>query len=177
MTGKYEIEIYNNRVHYFLTVKRNITILEGDSATGKSELLRLIESYEENGASSGITMKSSVRCTVLNNIDWVLRLEALSGNIIFIDETASFLSSKKFASLVRGSDNYFVIITRDALKALPYCIDEIYGLKNVTDSDKYRSFKCVYNEMYRLYHLERNLPFQPDVVITEDSNSGFDFLR
>ena len=79
MTGKYEIEIYNNRVHYFLTVKRNITILEGDSATGKSELLRLIESYEENGASSGITMKSSVRCTVLNNIDWVLRLEALSG--------------------------------------------------------------------------------------------------
>ena len=49
MTGKYEIEIYNNRVHYFLTVKRNITILEGDSATGKSELLRLIESYEENG--------------------------------------------------------------------------------------------------------------------------------
>ena len=28
MTGKYEIEVYNNRVHYFLTVKRNITILQ-----------------------------------------------------------------------------------------------------------------------------------------------------
>lgn len=157
MTGKYDIKIYNNRVHYFLTVKRNITILEGNSATGKSELVRLIESYEENGASSGITMKCPIRCTVLNNIDWELRLGALSGNIVFIDESASFLSSKKFASLLRGSDNYFVIITRDALKALPYSIDEIYGLKSVIESDKYRLFKRVYNEMCRLDNLERNL--------------------
>lgn len=27
MTGKYDIEIYNKRVHYHLTVKRNITVI------------------------------------------------------------------------------------------------------------------------------------------------------
>ena len=43
MVGKYEIEVYNNKVHYFLTIKRNITILQGDSATGKTELIRLIQ--------------------------------------------------------------------------------------------------------------------------------------
>jgi hypothetical protein len=32
MTGKYDIEVYNNRVHYFLTVKRNITVIQGNSA-------------------------------------------------------------------------------------------------------------------------------------------------
>ena len=37
MTGKYDIEIYNKRVHYHLTVKRNITVIQGDSATGKTE--------------------------------------------------------------------------------------------------------------------------------------------
>ena len=42
MTGKYDIEIYNKRVHYHLTVKRNITVIQGDSATGKTELLRMI---------------------------------------------------------------------------------------------------------------------------------------
>lgn len=37
MVGKVDIEIYNNKVHYFLTVKRNITVLQGNSATGKNE--------------------------------------------------------------------------------------------------------------------------------------------
>ena len=32
MIGKYDIEVYNNRVHFFLTVKRNLTILQGNSA-------------------------------------------------------------------------------------------------------------------------------------------------
>ena len=36
MIGKYDIELYNNKVHYFLTVKRNITMLQGNSATGKT---------------------------------------------------------------------------------------------------------------------------------------------
>ena len=30
MTGKYDIEIYNKRVHYHLTVKRNITAEAAD---------------------------------------------------------------------------------------------------------------------------------------------------
>ncbi len=57
MVGKYSIEVYNKKVHYFLTVKRNITILRGNSASGKTELIRLIGDYEANGSSSGITIK------------------------------------------------------------------------------------------------------------------------
>ena len=40
MVGKYDIVLYNNKVHYHLNIKRNITVLRGDSASGKSELLR-----------------------------------------------------------------------------------------------------------------------------------------
>ena len=53
MTVKYDIEIYNKRVHYHLTVKRNITVIQGDSATGKTELLRMISDYENNGICFG----------------------------------------------------------------------------------------------------------------------------
>ena len=170
MIGKYEIEIYNNRVHYFLTVRRNITILQGNSATGKTELIRLIGEYEQNGVSSGITVKCDVRCTVLTSVDWELRLGALKGSIVFIDETAAFIKSKRFADMVRGADNYFVIVTRDDLNQLPYSVEEIYGLR--TDISKYKRFRKVYNEIYKLYNTGVNTQLKPDLVLTEDSNSG-----
>ncbi len=176
MLGRYEIEVYNSRVHYFLTIKRNITVLQGNSATGKTELIRLIQEYATNGASSGITLRCEVRCTTLTALDWEIRLRALQGNIIFIDETAGFLRSQRFAEMVRGSDNYFVIVTRDDLSQLPYSVDEIYGLRNVSDTQKYKTYHRVYNEMYRLYHLEAEQKAKPDMVITEDSNAGFEFF-
>ena len=43
MIGKYDIVLYNNKVHYELTIKRNLTVLRGDSASGKSELIRLLD--------------------------------------------------------------------------------------------------------------------------------------
>ncbi len=177
MLGKYEIEVYNNRVHYFLTVKRNITVLQGNSATGKTELIRLISDHEENGISSGITVKCEVKCTVLTSVDWKIRLDRMSHCIVFIDETAVFLKTKEFAESVKGSDNYFVIVTRDDLPQLPYSVDEIYGLKNAEDTSKYKSFKKVYNEMYSLYNLKKPGAVNPDEVITEDSNAGYECFR
>ena len=91
MTGKYDIEIYNKRVHYHLTVKRNITVIQGDSATGKTELLRMISDYENNGISSGITQICEKRCVVIENASWKERLATLQQCIIFIDEGAPFL--------------------------------------------------------------------------------------
>ncbi|MCR4566975.1 MAG: translation initiation factor 2 [Pseudobutyrivibrio sp.] len=176
MVGKYDIEIYNNRVHYFLTVKRNITIVKGNSATGKTELIRLIAELEANGSSSGITLKCEKKCTVLTNIDWELRLSSLSQAIVFIDETAAFIRSKRFAELVKGSDNYFVIVTRDDLSQLPYSVEEIYGLRNSSDSSKYKTYKKIYNEMFKMYNLNTYNLVNRDIVITEDSNSGFQFF-
>ena len=174
MTGKYDIEVYNNRVHYFLTVKRNITVIQGNSATGKTELIRLINDYIVNGNSSGITVKCDVKCRVLTSDDCEIRLSAMQNSVIFIDETAVFFKSQKFAEAVRGSDNYFVIVTRDALSQLPYSIDEIYGLKNVSDNAKYKSYTKVYNEMYKIYNLHSFKKFIPSKVITEDAKSGYE---
>ena len=70
MTGKYQIVLYNNKVHYRLTVERNLTILRGDSATGKSELIRLLTVHNGNPRSSGITLICDKECTVLNDGNW-----------------------------------------------------------------------------------------------------------
>lgn len=177
MTGKYDIEIYNKRVHYHLTVKRNITVIQGDSATGKTELLRMISDYENNGISSGITKICEKRCVVIENASWKERLATLQQCIIFIGEGAPFLRSKEFTRMVKGSDNYFVLVTRDSLEHLPYSIEEIYGMRQERDSQKYQNAKRIYNETYQLYNLQAKEDIQPELVITEDSNSGYEFYH
>lgn len=177
MTGKYDIVLYNNKIHYRLTVRRNITVLRGDSATGKSELIRLLTLHNSNPRSSGITLICDRPCMVLDEGNWELLLGSYAERIFFIDEGNAFLRTKEFADAVRGADNYFVIISRESLPQLPYSVDEIYGLREGTDSGRYRVPRRVYNEMYRIYGSIQSMVLQPDFVITEDSNSGYEFFQ
>lgn len=173
MKGQYDVVLYNNKVHYHLTIKRNITILRGDSASGKSEFIRLLAQYNGSPKSSGISLICDRECIVLNEGNWKLYLETYRERIFFIDEGNDFLRTKEFADAVKGADNYFVIISRENFPNLPYSVDEIYGLRE----GKYREAKRVYNEMYRIYG---NLPDpqqKPEIVITEDSNSGNEFFE
>ena len=142
MTGKYDITLYNNKVHYRLEIRRNLTILRGDSASGKSELIRLLGMYNSNPSSSGITLICEKECTALNEGNWKPFTELYSDRIFFIDEGNAFIRTKEFADAARGADNYFVIVSRESLPQLPYSIDEIYGLRE-GDGNKYLKPKRV----------------------------------
>lgn len=94
--------------------------------------------------------------------------------VVEIDEGNRFLPTQRFAELVQQSDNYFVIATREKLPMLPYSIKEIYGFR---ESGKFRHTKQKYNEIYHLYgEISNSDSIEPEYVITEDSNSGFDFF-
>ena len=54
MKGSYEVVVRNSRVQFKLTVNRNLTILRGDSATGKTTLITMVADYEELGRESGV---------------------------------------------------------------------------------------------------------------------------
>ena len=47
MKGKYRIIVENKKIRYDFEVKRNITIIKGDSATGKTTLADMIAEYEQ----------------------------------------------------------------------------------------------------------------------------------
>ena len=177
MVGRYEIEVSNNRVTFFLEVKRNITIIQGDSATGKTTLIRLLGEYNRLGPSSGVTVKCMKDCVALIPTDWKHYIESVSDKIIFLDENNSFIHTKEFGEAISGSDNYFVLIARDSLPQLAYAIEEIYGLRESRDSQKYLKPKHVYNEMYRLYNLPDQNGLKPEIVFTEDTNAEFDCFR
>lgn len=54
MRGLYEIVLSSRRVKYEMTIRRNLTIVKGDSATGKTTLVEMVAEYERNGAESGV---------------------------------------------------------------------------------------------------------------------------
>lgn len=57
MKGSYRVIIQNKDVKYDFTLNRNITIIKGNSATGKTTLAGFIEEFYENGAASGIQLR------------------------------------------------------------------------------------------------------------------------
>ena len=175
MKGKHKVVIKNNRLHYEFEIKRNITIIKGDSATGKTTLINMIRQFTNLGNSSGIELVCDVPCRVLEGIDWQIILHNISGNIIFIDEENAFIKTEQFAKAVRESDNYFVLITRENLYNLPYSVEEIYGIRT---SGRYGTLKQSYHEFYRIYGTDTyEDKVSPEIIITEDSNSGYQFFE
>lgn len=175
MKGTHTIQVSNKRVRYEFTINRNITIIQGDSATGKTTLISLIRDYGKEGVNSGVKLHCDKPCIVLQSEMWQEKLENTTDSIVFIDEGNRFISSVDFARAVQNSDNYYVIITREDLHALPYSIQEIYGIKTV---GKTKTSDPTYNEMYRLYgEYATNSIIKPTKIITEDSNAGYDFFE
>lgn len=173
MHGKYRVMVENAYVRYEFEITRNITIIRGQSATGKTTLFEMIRSYQEE-EESGITIRCDRPLAAVYGRDWKTQIESTESSIIFIDEQSRFVKSKEFADLIRYSDNYYVIITREKLSELPYSITEIYGIRL---RGKYAGLTGEYaaNEFYRIYGEKPAREFKPDIVITEDSNSGHDF--
>ncbi|MDY2628045.1 MAG: translation initiation factor 2 [Lachnospiraceae bacterium] len=175
MQGSYRIIVQNAKVRYDFEIRRNLTVIRGNSATGKTTLIEMIREYYEDGISSGVELSCAKTCAVLSGRDWKPVLDTMRERIVFIDEGNSFVYTKEFARAVGQSDNYYVIVTREGLENLPYSVEEIYGIR---ESGKYATLKQTFNELYHIYE-QQNLPgkITPTKVIVEDSNAGFDFYE
>lgn len=174
MKGMHRIIVQNKRIRYDFEIKRNITVIRGDSATGKTALVDMIREHFENESASGVELSCDKECTVLDGRTWAGQLSMMEDCIVFIDEGNDFVMSDDFAAAIQNTDNYYVIVSREGIPSLPYSVDEIYGIR---DSGKYGTLKRTYNEFYHLYQMkEFHYPVKPERVITEDSNSGFQFF-
>ena len=173
MKGKHRAVIQNSRLHYEFEIKRNITVIQGDSATGKTTLINMIRQHENLGDASGVEISCDAACRVLEGQAWELILRNSSGSIFFLDEENAFINTEEFAAAVRQSDNYVVLITRENLYNLPYSVEEIYGLRS---AGKYQNTRKVYQQTYRIYSPVKELPVKPEHIITEDTNAGYEFF-
>ena len=174
MKGTHKVRIQNKRVRYEFEVRRNLTVLRGDSATGKTTLIELIQEYINNGESSSILLYCDKPCHILEGSTWKGQLSVIHDSIIFIDEGNRFVFTDDFSNEIQKTDNYFVIVSREALPNLPYSVTEIYGIRT---SGKYLGLKQHYHEFYRIYgDGDTGADIYPATVVTEDSRAGFQFF-
>ena len=90
MKGRIEIRVSNNRARFHFTLERNITIVRGDSGTGKTTLYDMIAEYTRLGEASGVQVSASCPCVALVDMDWQNQLQHTRGSVVFIDDGAAF---------------------------------------------------------------------------------------
>lgn len=151
MHGRQRLKIFSKRLEYDLTFTRNVTIIRGNSGTGKTTLCEILSEYLREKENSVYRVQCTCNIDVLSG-NWStasLQLSAKKNCLFFVDEDANYLKGKDFASSIDGSSNYFVIISRDTLKTITYSYKEVYELTStpvgnttiVTNTPFYRELK------------------------------------
>lgn len=175
MKGKHKVSVSTKRLKYEFELRRNLTIIQGDSATGKTTLIDMIRDFVNNPSGTSVDLVCEKKCYVVDGSLWKEQLLGISDCIVFIDEGNEFIKTVDFADTIQKTDNYYVIVTRESLPSLPYSVEEIYGIRT---SGRYGTLKQSYHEFYRIYGLDTyEHEVTPEIIVTEDSNSGYQFFE
>lgn len=173
MKGIHKVVVGTKYLKYEFELRRNLTIIRGDSATGKTTLVDMIRTHMNDGESGPVTLNCDKSCYVVEGNLWKGQLDNIQDGIVFIDEGNEFVRIKDFARAIQQTDNYYVIVTREGLSALPYSVEEVYGIRT---SGKYGTLKRSYHSFYRIYPDSTTEKIKPEKILTEDSNLGYQFF-
>lgn len=66
MKGNIKIVISTKKLRYELNLRRNITIIQGDSASGKTTLVQIVSDYLSGKAGPGTEVVCDRKCVVLS---------------------------------------------------------------------------------------------------------------
>lgn len=139
MRGFVDFHLYDNFLEYKLTLKRKLTIIRGDSATGKTTMIQMLNDALDSGT---VSIDCKYKCMILTDFTWKYLMNVEHDCIYFIDEQADFIYTNLFAKMFKESSGYFVMITRKDIESLPYSINSVYKLKS---SGKYNTIVNMYN--------------------------------
>jgi len=202
MKGKYYIELNNPilELYYKLVIKRKITILQGNSGTGKTlfgeavnveDFTKVI--YIDNNGNKVRTDTPIIRLTlnqITNNTD-------IHDSIIVFDEDDLYNSNNinininSVVKFIKNTNNYFILITRqddldsiDTLigkPVLPYSCEEIFEFKSYKDiiaNTRYTvDIANLYNNIHTSTLHSLCINNADTLIIVEDSGFGYKFYK
>ncbi len=155
MVGRHHLEIENRKARYVLDIDRKVTVIKGNSGTGKTTLIRMIQGYSAQGIKSGITIRNrtGIPITVFDtNTRWDEELDKRAASIIFVDEATDYIYSTAFQEAFTKSEHYLVVISRSGqFNHIPFAIQSIYELRT-EDTDLIHLTR-----MYHMYGYQDNV--------------------
>jgi len=163
MNGRHYVQISNKLVDYQLTLDRKITVITGDSGIGKTSMIKNLRRGISGGSSTKLNCTAG--CDVISGSNWYRDISNRSGYILFFDESALFVRTGEFVSLMRQSDNYFVLVNRSRISSIPYSMDAVFTISTT-------GRKSVLAPLYP----KSTGNFTPTFIITEDGRTGYSFF-
>lgn len=167
------IEVIDNfrKFGYKIVLRGKYSFIVGNSGTGKSRFVGLLEDYnvqELSGESRGISLNISKSRFIIATVEILEFLWQYDNCIIVVDEDMVWML-RKYSSELQKSNNYFIFINRDLLGNIPIGIYDLYQMTYRREN----GFLINYNELLADFIEER---IKPDIILTEDSKSGYKFF-
>ena len=158
-------------ISYEIEFNRKVTIIQGDSGTGKSKIIETRNEMWDTGLGE-IYTSNNIPVSVIENIpDWERILDVDETRLFIVDEDCNFVMSNRFADIVHRSRSYFIIINRDPIKGLNYSYKDIYEMKN---SGKFNRTIRKYNDEDMYYKiLEDETNNTPSIYSKTSVNSCY----
>ena len=161
-----KIKIKSKLINYNLEFEHNLNIIRGDSATGKSTLVRFLDNEE----SSCATIESNYELFHLT-AKMLERNIRLDERTVYIMDESDGIKNKIVIDTINKNKYNFILIIRDTkLENLSYGISQIY---EIFRSGKYNLNRRMYNENL---NKDKSIEYDKlDSIITEDSGSGYEY--
>lgn len=171
-----DLEVRSDEFNFSCTLKRRITIIRGDSGTGKTSLVKRLTI-----TAPGITVSAPLDIKVANNSTWDAPLIGYKNAIIFYGDLAA-TETLEFASLCRDmlvkNNLYVVIINREDLSNFSRLEENYKGHKYMDASISVNEIYDFKNDGGINHWLEPvELPVTKDYnnvdcILVEDSGNG-----
>ena len=179
MIGKYALSVKTKQVSFDLVIERQVTVVLGETATGKSYFADAVAQYVREGElghnhTIRVDSEFDFVAVVSSPDQWDTKYKDNTGGLFIMDEEVVSALKGRLSDIVLHSDNYFLFITRLTLDMIPYSMWEIYEFNSVTAVESGRSYtKTIaikeYAEDSDWVHLDR--------VLVEDGKSGCAFFQ
>ena len=125
MRGKHRVIVSTKRLKYDFEIRKNLTIIRGDSATGKTTLVDMIQEYVNNPTGSPVELICDKKCYVLEGALWKGQLAEITDSIVFIDEGNDFITGRQSLS---SFDAYLNTLDNMGIKEITSIKQKQYNL-------------------------------------------------
>lgn len=154
---------YRNRLRFEITVKSKVTILRGDSATGKTLFFECITNPDDSTTRSDVVLYKHDPAE--DPVEYLKRRKLV--RYVFIDEnSANKMDRLELLEPILTAGYYMIIATRAPLRNLTYAITDVYELYTENNTVKLRSYYKEYDK----------LPIAKQYAC-EDIKSGYQYWR